>query len=128
MGLDAAVPPHVTNEPAHDARPSSLHRRLTVALASASDRAQLASLIAGDLGAVGLEQGPHLLRSEDLWQAADGFAQQREPDRQAERSKRAALAARATHDFDTARLQLDHLTGRRAALIEGAEWAAGLEA
>ena len=126
MGLDAAVPPHVTNRPAHDARPSSLHRRLTVALASASDRAQLAALIAGDLGAVGSAKGPHLLRSEDLWQAADGFAQEREADRQAERSKRAAVAARATHDFDTARLQLDHLTGRRTALIDGAQWASGL--
>lgn len=127
MGLDAAVPTHVTNEPAHDARPSSLHRRLTVALASASDRAQLAALIAGDLGSVGAEQGPHLLRSEDLWQAADGFARDREADRQAERSKRGALAARSTHDFDTARLQLDHLVGRRGALIEGAEWASGLQ-
>ena len=68
----------MTNQPAHDARPSSLHRRLTVALANASDRARLAELLAGDLGSLGAGAQSPLVRSEDLWLAADGFAAERE--------------------------------------------------
>ena len=64
----------VTPHPAPDARPRSLHRRLTVALASAADRARLAQVLAGDLSSVGTPGGSPLIRSEDLWMAADGFA------------------------------------------------------
>ena len=118
----------VTKQPASDARSSSLHRRLTVALANASDRACLAELIARDLGAVGAEGTFPLVRSEDLWQAADGFAQERSADRKALRSRLDAVAARSMHDCDTARHQLEHLMGWTRTLREGAQWASGLHA
>ena len=44
MGSMRRDRPHVTNQPAPDARPSSLHQRLTVALANAADRARLAEV------------------------------------------------------------------------------------
>ena len=117
---------NVTNQPAPDARPSSLHRRLTVALANASDRARLAELLAGDLELDRHGPGSPLLRSEDLWLAADGFARERAGDRDAVRSRLDAVAARTMHDCDTARHQLEHLTGRVRTLREGAEWATEL--
>ena len=113
----------MTNQPAHDTRPSGLHRRLTVALANASDRARLAELLAGDLSSIGAADHSPLLRSEDLWLAADGFAQERAAERDAIRSQLDAAVARTMHDCDTARHQLEHLNGRVRTLREGAEWA-----
>ena len=113
----------MTNQPAHDTRPSGLHRRLTVALANASDRARLAELLAGDLRSIGAAGHSPLLRSEDLWLAADGFAQERAAERDAIRSQLDAAVARTMHDCDTARHQLEHLNGRVRTLREGAEWA-----
>lgn len=118
----------VTNQPAPDARPSSLHRRLTVALASPADRARLAEVIAGDLGAIGVDGSSPLVRSEDVWLAADGFAQARAADRTALRTRLDAVAARAMHDCDTARHQLEHLLGWRRTLLEGVDWATLLQA
>jgi hypothetical protein len=114
---------NVTNQPAHDARPSSLHRRLTVALANASDRARLAELLAGDLSSIGTDADSPLLRSEDLWQAADGVAVDHAGDRDAVRARLDAVVARTMHDCDTARHQLEHLNGRVRTLRDGAEWA-----
>ncbi len=118
---------NVTNQPAHDARPSSLHRRLTVALANASDRARLAELLAGDLSSIGTDPDSPLLRSEDLWLAADGVALEHAGDRDAVRSRLDAVVARTMHDCDTARHQLEHLNGRVRTLREGAEWATELD-
>ena len=64
----------VTNQPAHDARPSSLHRRLTVALANASDRARLAELITGDLGALEADAAPAEALPSDEAAKDDGLA------------------------------------------------------
>jgi len=116
----------VTNQPAHSARPSSLHRRLTVALANASDRARLAELLAGDLEVLGADGHSPLLRSEDLWQAADGFARERAVERNEARSRLDAVVARTMHDCDTARHQMEHLTGWVRTLREGADWATEL--
>jgi hypothetical protein len=116
----------VTNQPAHDARPNSLHRRLTVALADASDRARLAELLAGDLWAFQPGDQSPLLRSEDLWLAAREFAAERAVERNALRSRLDAVVARAMHDCDTARHQMNHLTGWVRTLREGAEWATEL--
>ena len=118
---------NVTNQPAHDARPSSLHRRLTVAMANASDRARLADLLTGDLGSLGAGARSPLLRSEDLWLAAYGFAAERQVERDAVRSQLDAVVARTMHDCDTARHQMDHLTGWVRTLRDGAEWATELQ-
>ncbi len=118
----------MTNQPAPDARPSSLHPRLTVALANAADRAKVAQLVTGDLGAVGHGGSSPLLRSEDLWLAADGFAQERAADRAELRARLDAVSARTMHDCDSARHQLEHLLGWRRTLLEGAEWATALHA
>ena len=117
----------VTNQPAPDARPSSLHRRLTVALANAADRAKVAEVVAGDLGAIGVDGTSPLLRSEDLWLAADGLARERAADRAELRARLDAASARSMHDCDTARHQLDHLLGWRRTLLEGADWANELQ-
>jgi hypothetical protein len=110
----------VTNQPPHDARPNnSLHKRLTVAMANASDRALLADAMAGDSTVV---------RSDDLWAAADTFVQERAVARLELRGRLDAVAARAQHDRDTAGHQLDHLVGRRQALVDGADWATALHA
>ena len=123
MGFDAAdAPTYVTEQPTTDARPSSLHKRLTVALANAADRARLAELIAGDLGSA----SSPLLRSDDLWSAADVFARDRADDRRALRARLDAVAARTMHDCDTARHQLEHLQGWQRTLNEGATWASEL--
>lgn len=88
-------------------------------MANAADRARLAEAIAGD---------SPLVRSADLWQAADGFAQERAADRIALRGRLDAVAARIQHDCDTAGHQLEHLVGRRQALLDGAGWATQLQA
>ncbi len=98
MGLDAAGPTIVTNRPAPDARPSPLHRRLTVALASASDRARLTEVIIGDPGCVGMVDAPTRLGAEELWEAADGLAQERAADRKELRARLDGVAARIMHD------------------------------
>lgn len=118
----------MTHQPAPDARPSSLHKRLTVALANAADRARLAELVAGDLGAVQVGTSSPLVRSEDLWLAADRYAQDRAEDRRALRARLDAVAARAMHDADTAQHQLEHLQTWQRTILEGAGWATQLEA
>ena len=122
MGLDAAVPTPVT-QPATDARPPSLHKRLTVALAHSTDRARLAEAVAD---AVATDGASPLLRAEDLWQAAETAALGRADDRRALRARLDAVAARAMHDCDTARHQLEHLQGWRRTITDGADWAAQL--
>jgi hypothetical protein len=97
---------------------------LTVALANTADRARLAEVIAGDLGAIGA--GSPLLRSEDLWLAADAIAREHEEERRALRARLDAVAARAMHDCDTARHQLEHLQGWQRTILEGATWAIDL--
>jgi len=109
----------VTNQPPHDARPNSLHRRLTVALANAADRERLAEAIA---------DGSPLVRSDDLWHAAEGFAQERAAARTALRSRLDAVAARTRHDCDTAGHQLEHLLVWGQTLLDGADWASKLQA
>ena len=118
---------NVTNQPAHDARPSSLHRRLTVALANASDRARLAELLAGDLSALGAGRRSPLLRSEDLWLAADGVrprARRRSatpsgPGSTPSSPARCTTATRPATSSSTS-------TGWVRTLREGAEWATEL--
>lgn len=85
-------------------------------------------MIAGDLGAIGEDDTPPLVRSEDLWLVADGFARERAADRTALRARLDAVAARTMHDCDTARHQLEHLLGWRRTLLEGADWATLLQA
>jgi hypothetical protein len=104
-----------------------LHRRLTVALANAADRARVTEVVASDPGAIGVDGATPLLRSEDLWHAAVGLAQERAADRADLRARLDAASARALHDCDTARHKLDHLLGWRRTLLEGADWAAQLE-
>jgi hypothetical protein len=92
---------------------------LTVALANAADRTRLADLIASDLrGSV--------IRADDLWLAADRLAQERAEERRALRSRLDAVAARAMHDCDTLKHQLDHLQGWQRTIVEGADWATRL--
>jgi hypothetical protein len=116
----------VTNDRPHDARPSSLHRRLTVALATAADRARLADALAGDPEAVG--GTPIVVGADHLRRAAEGYAQERAEDRRALRARLDAVAARTMHDCDTARHQLEHLQGWQRTLHEGAAWATDLHA
>jgi hypothetical protein len=117
----------VTNDPAPDARPSSLHKRLTVALASSADRSRLADVIVGDPGSAG--KGPSgVLGYEDLAQAAGGYARERAEDRRALRSRLDGVAARTMHDCDTARHQLEHLQGWQRTIVDGATWATQLHA
>jgi hypothetical protein len=97
--------PSVTEQPTSDARPSSLHKRLTVALANEADRARLMEAIAGDPATVGTD-ALSLIRSEDLWRAAEGLAGAQADDRRALRARLDAVAARTMHDCDTARHQL----------------------
>jgi hypothetical protein len=113
---------HVTDKPTSDARPKSLHRRLTVALASPADRARLVEALAGDADPA------KLVRSEDLWRAADEVAIAHADDRRALRARLDAAAARTMHDCDTARHQLEHLQGWQRTLVEGATWARDLHA
>ncbi|MEQ1788143.1 MAG: hypothetical protein ABL966_13900, partial [Acidimicrobiales bacterium] len=101
---------------------------MTVALANATDRARLAELLAGDLTSVTADGHSPLLRSEDLWLAADGFAREREVERNEMRSRLDLVVARSMHDCDTARLQMDHLMGWQRTLREGADWATELHA
>ena len=117
----------MTTQPAPDARTSSLHRRLTVALASAADRARVTEAIAGALSLQGPAALPRL-GADDLWQAAGGFARGRADDRKALRARLDAVAARTMHDCETANHQLEHLSGWSTTLVEGAAWAAGLHA
>jgi hypothetical protein len=112
----------VTDQPAPDARPTALHKRLTVALANAADRARLAGLITDDLGTT-VASGGALLRADDLWLAADRMAQDRADERRALRSRLDAVAARAMHDCDTLRHQLDHLQGWQRTIVDGVDWA-----
>jgi hypothetical protein len=115
----------VSDQPAPDARPTSLHKRLTVALVNAGDRARVADAIAADLGAI--TQGrATVVRAEDLWAAADGLAQERAEERRALRARLDAVAARAMHDCDTLKHQLDHLQGWQRTIVEGADWATTL--
>jgi len=118
----------VTNRPASDARPSSLHPRLTVALANATDRARLAAVIASDLGTIHMGGVPSLLRSDDLWEAAGRFADERASARRELREGLDAVAARTRRAGDTARHQHEHLLGRRRTLLDGAAWATDLVA
>lgn len=116
----------MTNRPAPDARPSSLHPRLTVALANAADRARLAEVIAGNLADGGVDTTLPLLRSQDLWEAASGFAKGRAADRQNLRARLDAAAARTRHDCDTTRHQHEHLVGWRRTLLDGVDWTTDL--
>jgi hypothetical protein len=113
----------MTNQPAPDARPNALHRRLTVALAAAPDRARLADLLVGDVQ--GADPSP-LVRSEDLWTAADGLSRSRAADRAELRTRLEGVAARSLHDRDTAASRLESLVSWQRTLREGADWADGL--
>lgn len=97
-------------------------------MADASDRARLSDLLTGDLGALAPGTRSPLVRSEDLWLVADGFARERAVDRNALRARLDAASARTMHDCDTARHQLEHLNGWRRTLREGADWARQLHA
>ncbi|MFL6204864.1 MAG: hypothetical protein ACJ739_05895 [Acidimicrobiales bacterium] len=116
----------MTDKPTSDARPSSLHKRLTVALANPADRARVAAAIAADLAGRGGDGTVPLVRAEDLWLAADAVARDHAEDRRALRARLDAVAARTMHDCDTARHRLEHLQGWRRTLVEGAAWARDL--
>jgi hypothetical protein len=115
VGLDAVGGAHLTTQPGPHARPSSLHPRLTVALAPEAARARLLDALEGVV-----------VHAEDLWRAADGLAAERSGDRAATRSRLDAAAARALHDVETARSQGEHLELSRAELLDGATWATQL--
>ena len=117
--------PPVTDQPPADARPTSLHKRLTVALAHGADRTRLADLLAADLGPI-TEADGSLIRADDLWAAADRLAESRSEERRALRSRLDAVAARAMHDCDTLKHQLAHLQGWQRTIIDGAAWATQL--
>lgn len=103
--------------PGPQARPSRLHPRLTVARATAPERARLIEVL--DLLAVG---------PADLADAAVAVATERSAERIAARARLDAVTARLAHDAGTARSQLEHLTARQRALLEGAEWVGQAEA
>jgi hypothetical protein len=116
VGLDAVGGVHLTTQPGPHARPSSLHPRLTVALALEADRARVAEALPGVV-----------VRADDLWRAADELAADRSGDRAATRSRLDAVAARALHDLETARSQREHLDASQRGLLEGATWALELQ-
>jgi len=124
----------VTDKPTTDARPSCLHKRLTVALANAGDRARVAEAIAGDLAnrddgaSNALSLTLPLLRAADLARSAEQVAAEHADDRRAMRARLDGVAARAMHDCDTARHQLEHLQGWQRTLVDGAAWASRLHA
>ncbi len=103
--------------PSPQARPSRIHPRLTVARASAAQRTRLVEALA--LPAVG---------PADLAEAAVAVATERSAARIAARARLDAVAARLAHDAGTARSQLEHLTARQRALLEGADWTVEAEA
>ena len=113
----------VTKHSAPDTRDPSLHRRLTVALASTADRALLAQALVGDLTAAGTPGGASVICSEDLWTAAGAVAETCAADRAQTRSRLDLVAARTMHDHETASSQLESLATWRQTLIDGAAWA-----
>src|SRR5687768_15871311 len=112
--------------PAPDARPSSLHRRLTVALAAASDRSRLADALTGALAECSAGATP--LRAADLLEAAGAFAAVRASDRAELRTRLEAAAGRAEQDRVAAEEAVDALIARQAALHDDATWARSGEA
>lgn len=112
--------------PAPDARPSSLHRRLTVALAAASDRSRLADAISGALAETSAGATP--LRAADLLEAAGAFAAIRASDRAELRTRLEAAAGRAEEDRAAADQAVEALLARQAALHGDATWARTSEA
>ncbi len=115
----------VTTEPAHDIRASSLHQRLTVALAAAGERSRLAEVLQGALSDRSA-QASALLRWDDVLQAAQELAARRADDRAALQARLDADAARAAHGCETADSHLEGLVRRRDALLDGARWAGRL--
>jgi len=83
----------------------------------------LAQVLTGDLSSVRTPGGSPLIRSEDLWMAAGGFAQLRAADMAQLRSRLDLAAARTVHDHETASSQLESLATWRQTLIDGATWA-----
>jgi hypothetical protein len=110
----------VTDQPAHP-RPTGLHQRLTVALANPANRATLVDVVREVAGPASV-----VVDRAALQHAAEGWAQQRGADRRALRARLDAVAARAMHDCDTARHQLEHLEGWQRTIVDGAAWATQL--
>jgi hypothetical protein len=88
---------------------SSIHQRLTVARRGVH---QIVEPLEGTI-----------LGPEALATAAADLAAERSPYRTAARARLDATAARAAHDLDTARSQLEHLCSSRQTLLDGAQWA-----
>lgn len=88
---------------------SPIHQRLTVARRGVH---QIVEPLDGTI-----------LGAEDLANAATDLAAERSPYRAAARARLDAVAARAAHDLDTARSQLEHLGSSRQTLLDGAQWA-----
>lgn len=102
----------VTIQPGPQPQSTALHPRLTVARASADQRAVLAAA-AGGL----------VLGAADVMAAAQRVALDRSPERTAVRARLDAAAARLQHDVATATSRLDHLEDSHRELVEGADWA-----
>lgn len=113
----------MNDQPAPDARPNTLHRRLTVALATAPEREALVQALVGDPGAS--DPSPRL-GATDLWAAAERLAEVRADDRRDLLQRLESAASRTQHDRDTAASKLESLVTWQRTLREGHEWADGL--
>lgn len=112
---------NVTNQPARDARHRSLHQRLTVALADASDRARLADDLTTAL-AGGSPDPLAPLRAQDLLDAAGAFAAARAQERAEARARLEAAAGEAAELRDQAAQRLADAAGARDELLRLADW------
>jgi hypothetical protein len=117
MGPDAVGGALVTSDPATDNRTGRARQRLTVARASADQRADLADAMHGIV-----------LRADDLTNAAVDVAAERSAQRAAARARLDTATARLAHDADMATSRLDQLHASRQALLDGAAWAEQVEA
>lgn len=101
--------------------PGSLHRRLTVALASAPERAEVCASIHEAIHDTGTQAV--LLSERDLLAAASGFADVRSDER-AELVRRLERAAERAEEVRVAASRaVRDLVDRRCALVDGAAWA-----
>ncbi|MGK2949316.1 MAG: hypothetical protein ACSLFP_12120, partial [Acidimicrobiales bacterium] len=113
----------MNDQPAPDARPNTLHRRLTVALAAAPERQDLMRALLGEPD----ETAPSpLLAAADLWAAAERLAEARADDRRDLLQRLESAASRTMHDRDTAASKLESLVTWQRTLREGHQWADGL--
>lgn len=110
----------MTDQPAPDARPNALHRRLTVALAAAPERDDLVQVLLGDRGQS--DPSPRLGGTE-LWAAAERLAASRAADRRELLQRLQSAVSRTMHDRDTAGSRLESLVTWQRTLREGHQWA-----